>query len=145
MSSNVKNTADLRMVLLDVIDEVRSKTISSQDASAISSLASCVLQSAKLDYEVARKNTGDKQIEILSTNLLTGISPSESTPPKITTTVKHTTEEIGNSDELPHKQKEKIIELKKSGKSLGQVMSSLCPKSKSENKAISDIYYNYIG
>ena len=60
MASNIKNTSDLRAMLLDVIDDVRHQRIEAGDAKAISSLASQVLTSAKLDIDVMKANLGGK-------------------------------------------------------------------------------------
>ena len=55
--SEIKNTADLRKLLLDVISDVRAGKCDAKDALAISALRTRVLQSAKLDFDVAKSNT----------------------------------------------------------------------------------------
>ena len=52
--SAIKNTADLRTMLLDVISDVRAGKIESKEALAISSLSSRILQSARLDFDVMK-------------------------------------------------------------------------------------------
>lgn len=54
MTSNIKNTADLRNLLLDVIDGVRKGKVDPQQAKAISGLSSQILQSARLDFNVMK-------------------------------------------------------------------------------------------
>lgn len=54
MSKKVKNTSDLREMLLDTINGVRSGKIDPRQAQAISTLSCRILQSAKLDLEVAK-------------------------------------------------------------------------------------------
>lgn len=56
MKTKVKNTSDLRSLLLDTIDGVRSGKIEPRQAQAISNLSCRILQSAKLDLEVAKMN-----------------------------------------------------------------------------------------
>lgn len=65
--SDVKNTADLRKMLLDVITDVRKGLIDSKDAQAISSLSSRILQSARLDFDVMKTGAiqGNKQTKPL--------------------------------------------------------------------------------
>ncbi len=54
MASNIKNTADLRNLLLDVIDGVRKGKVDPQQAKAISGLSSQILQSARLEFNVMK-------------------------------------------------------------------------------------------
>lgn len=53
-SNNVKNTSDLRKLLLETIEGVRKGKISHQQAQAISGLSARILQSARLDLDVIR-------------------------------------------------------------------------------------------
>jgi hypothetical protein len=66
--STVKNTADLRTMLLDVIADVRTGKIESKEALAISSLSSRVLQAARLDFDVMKTgiSQGTRQSKPLS-------------------------------------------------------------------------------
>lgn len=50
----IKNTSDLRKVLLDTISKVKSKAIGTKEAQAIAALSSRVIQSAELDLKAAR-------------------------------------------------------------------------------------------
>lgn len=54
MSSKIKNTSDLRAMLLDTIEGVRDGSLEPLQARAISSLSCQILQSAKLDLDVAK-------------------------------------------------------------------------------------------
>ena len=79
MPSNIKNTADLRAMLLDVISDVRAQRIEAGDAKAISSLASQILTSAKLDLDVMKAAVGENGKHISST-LLTYADNLERSP-----------------------------------------------------------------
>jgi len=126
MASNVKNTADLRRVLLEVIEEVRNGKTSYQDASAISGLASSVLKSAKLDFDVSRKQTNNEDNEIQAVSLLIGVSPQE------------TTKQIeGESDDPLYI---KIKSLKERKKTLGQIQDELKPVTQDDRKRITEIF-----
>lgn len=57
--TGIKNTADLRQMLLDVIGDVRSGLIGHQAAKAISSLSTQILKSAKLDLDAMKACEGD--------------------------------------------------------------------------------------
>lgn len=54
MTSNVKNTADLRNLLLEAIEGVRKGKVDHRQAQAISALSSRILQSARLDFDVMK-------------------------------------------------------------------------------------------
>jgi len=54
MSSTVKNTADLRIMLLEAIEGVRKGKVDHRQAQAISALSSRILQSARLDFDVMK-------------------------------------------------------------------------------------------
>ena len=54
MTSNVKNTADLRNLLLEAIEGVRKGKVDHRQAQAISALSSRILQSARLDLDVMK-------------------------------------------------------------------------------------------
>lgn len=77
MTKAIKNTADLREMLIQVIGDVRTGKIDSKAAQSISGLSSRILQSAKLDYDVMRHIEGDKTKNIGSTNLLSNDSSLE--------------------------------------------------------------------
>jgi len=53
---DIRNTADLRVMLLETIRGVKEKSIDPKEAHAIANLSSKVLQSAKLDLDVIRFN-----------------------------------------------------------------------------------------
>lgn len=71
---SIKNTQDLRKMLIDSIQDVREGKLDPRDAMAISQLSSRVLQSAKLDLDVLKhniKNTevgkaGDKVLQLVN-------------------------------------------------------------------------------
>ncbi len=54
MSTTVKNTADLRNLLLEAIEGVRKGKVDHRQAQAISALSSRILQSARLDFDVMK-------------------------------------------------------------------------------------------
>lgn len=58
-AAKIQNTSDLRKVLLEVMLDVRSGSIEADQARAIASISSQVLQSARLDLEVT-KALGEK-------------------------------------------------------------------------------------
>lgn len=53
-SSPIKNTADLRKMLIETIESVRSGTLEPTQARTIAALSTTVLQSAKLDLDYLR-------------------------------------------------------------------------------------------
>lgn len=54
MTSNVRNTADLRKMLLETIAGVRKGKVDHRQAQAISALSSRILQSARLDFDIMK-------------------------------------------------------------------------------------------
>lgn len=52
----IKNTCDLREALIDTISRIRDGKMEPQQGNAIANLAGKILQSAKLDLEVAKVN-----------------------------------------------------------------------------------------
>lgn len=56
----ITNTSELRQMLLEEIDNVRKGTSDPNKAHAISTLASKVLQSAKLDLDVIKFNLANE-------------------------------------------------------------------------------------
>lgn len=50
----IKNTSDLRKMLLDSIEGVRKGKMDSKQAQAISALSSRILQSARLDFDIMK-------------------------------------------------------------------------------------------
>lgn len=128
MASNVRNTADLRQMLLDVIDDVRRGKVDPKEAKAISSLASQVLTSAKLDLDVRKAGVTENTTAITHTILTLGTS------------------QIGSSSE-PEENKEatlkdKIVEFKKQKKTLGAIQDILNPQTQEQRKEISTIFMN---
>lgn len=61
MIKGIKNTADLRELLLEAIDGVRKNKIDHRQAQAISGLSSRILQSARLDFDVMKLTTDSKE------------------------------------------------------------------------------------
>jgi len=59
--SNVKNTADLRNMLLETINGVRKGKVDPRQAQAISALSSRILQSARLDFDVMKLTMDTQQ------------------------------------------------------------------------------------
>lgn len=66
----VNNTADLRKMLLDTINGVRSGSVDHKQAAAISNLSSRILQSAKLDLDVAKMKMVDSSASPSSLSLI---------------------------------------------------------------------------
>jgi hypothetical protein len=52
--SGIKNTSDLRSMLLNTIEGVRAGTIDATQARVISTLSTTILQSAKIDLDYIR-------------------------------------------------------------------------------------------
>lgn len=57
MTSAVKNTGDLRNLLLEAIEGVRKGKVDHRQAQAISALSSRILQSARLDFDVMKMSS----------------------------------------------------------------------------------------
>lgn len=66
----IKNTSDLRQMLLEEIDAVRSGTSDAKKAHAISNLASKVIQSSKLDLDMMKFNIANQGIEKSANSVL---------------------------------------------------------------------------
>lgn len=63
-STTIKNTADLRKMLIETIEDVRKGSIDPKQARTIATLSTTILSSAKLDLDFLRFNaTHDKAIE----------------------------------------------------------------------------------
>lgn len=58
----IKNTNDLRSMLLETIEDVRSGDIESKQARTIAALATTVLHSAKLDLDVLRFHAANESV-----------------------------------------------------------------------------------
>src|SRR4051794_45168 len=58
MTSTVRNTSDLRKLLLESIEGVRKGSVDHRQAQAISALSSRILQSARLDLDVMKMAAG---------------------------------------------------------------------------------------
>ena len=56
----IENTADLRRMLIETIEGVRTGSLDPRQAQAIASLSTKILHSAKLDLEVLRFNIANK-------------------------------------------------------------------------------------
>jgi hypothetical protein len=135
----IKNMGDLRVFLAEVMEEVRSGKITSDKATAVSKLAAQI--NSSIHSEIAArthlelKSLGFNDLSIIGTEF---VEPKKLPGTKVNIAVE-------NDGELTQKQKEKIIELKKAGKTLGEIVNTLLPKSKSQNKEMSDVFYNWIG
>lgn len=66
----IKTTAELRSMLLEEIENVRSGKSDARKAHAISNLASKILQSAKLDLDMMRFNIANDGAEKSSHKVL---------------------------------------------------------------------------
>ena len=63
-ANNIKNTADLRKMLIETIADVKAGTLDAKQARTIATLSTTILQSAKLDLEVLKFNaTSDAALE----------------------------------------------------------------------------------
>lgn len=60
MTSTVRNTSDLRKLLLEAIEGVRKGKVDHRQAQAISALSSRILQSARLDLDVMKMASDSK-------------------------------------------------------------------------------------
>lgn len=60
---NIKTTAELRKMLLETIEAVKTGGMKPQDAAAIANLSSKILQSAKLDLEILKYNSMEGRVE----------------------------------------------------------------------------------
>lgn len=54
--STIKNTADLRKMLIETIADVRAGTLDAKQARTIAALSTTILHSAKLDLDVLKFN-----------------------------------------------------------------------------------------
>lgn len=63
MSSIIKNTADLRNMLLETIQGVRRGKIDPKQASAISGLSSQILKSARLDFDMMKLSANENKAD----------------------------------------------------------------------------------
>lgn len=73
MTSNVKNTADLRNLLLEAIEGVQKGKVDHRQAQAISALSSRILQSARLDFDVMKLTMDTQSVGVpKSVSLVTG-------------------------------------------------------------------------
>ena len=70
MNSTVKNTADLRKLLLEAIEGVRKGKVDHRQAQAISALSSRILQSARLDFDVMKMANMESKAAPSSVSLL---------------------------------------------------------------------------
>ena len=61
-SSEIKNTSDMRQMLLDTIGGVRDGSVDLNQARAVAALSKTILQSAKLDLDYLRYYQSDAAI-----------------------------------------------------------------------------------
>lgn len=61
-NKTIRNTSDLRKMLLETIEGVRSGSVDPKQANAIATLSSKVLQSARLDLEMMRFNVQNDEV-----------------------------------------------------------------------------------
>lgn len=57
----IENTADLRKMLIETIEGVRTGTVEPRQAQAIASLSTKILHSAKLDLDVLRFHSANRE------------------------------------------------------------------------------------
>ena len=69
-SGKIKNTSDLRSMLIQTIEQVRSGEVDAKQARTIAALSSTVLQSAKLDLDFLRFTASGEQVESSSKSVL---------------------------------------------------------------------------
>lgn len=69
-NQTIKNTADLRKMLIDVIDSVRAGTIEPKAAREIVRISSAILDSARLDLEVLKYNASGEKLDAAGKNVL---------------------------------------------------------------------------
>lgn len=66
----IKNTADLRSMLIETIEEVRSGKLDAKQARTIAALSTTVLQSAKLDLDFLRFRASNAELDDSANNVL---------------------------------------------------------------------------
>lgn len=69
-STNIKNTADLRAMLIDTIDQVRNGSLDAKQARTIAALSTTVLASAKLDLDFLRFRVANESLDVSAKNVL---------------------------------------------------------------------------
>lgn len=69
-NGKIKNTSDLRAMLIETIEQVRSGEVDAKQARTIAALSSTVLQSAKLDLDFLRFTASGKSVESSSASVL---------------------------------------------------------------------------
>lgn len=69
-ASAIKNTADLRKMLLDTIADVRSGACDPKLARTVAALSTTISHSAKLDLDVLRFHVAHKDTEVASGQVL---------------------------------------------------------------------------
>lgn len=74
MASSITSTSDLRKMLIETIEGVRTGVVEPAQASAIARLSTQILQSAKLDLDVVRFNIANKDAGEAGTKVLQLIS-----------------------------------------------------------------------
>lgn len=68
--SSIKNTSDLRKMLIDTIADVRSGALDPKQARTIAALSTTILSSAKLDLDFLRFHSANKDLGDQSANVL---------------------------------------------------------------------------
>lgn len=61
-ATGIKNTSDLRKMLIETIEQVRGGTIDHKQARTIATLSTTILQSAKLDLDVLRFHAANAEL-----------------------------------------------------------------------------------
>lgn len=108
--SKIKNTSDLRRLLLDIIGDIRDSKIEPRQALAISSLASQILTSARLDLQADKMNGKINPLSLISTQV--------------------TKEEPSTYKGLTAKQYEHLLDSKERGRDVDTICNELGIKNK---------------
>lgn len=66
----IKSTADLRRMLIETIEGVKSGTLDHKQARTIAAISTTILQSAKLDLDFLRFNSANKDLEVSASSVL---------------------------------------------------------------------------
>lgn len=73
-SEGIKNTSDLRKLLLETIEDVKNGKMDPKQARTIAALSGTILQSAKLDLDFLRFSASNKELDDTGTKVLNLIS-----------------------------------------------------------------------
>ncbi len=73
-SVTIKNTSDLRKMLIETIDQVKSGTLDAKQARTIAAISTTILSSAKLDLDFLRFHAANSELDDKGRGVLNLIS-----------------------------------------------------------------------